>query len=93
MKLILTLLEIYTVGCAFILVWAFCSNLINNRGKFDVEMKMMIWCAILWPIMAVFPVFWIYEYLCEKGEHKRFALLLEKQHQNKEGINAGQPRT
>jgi H+/gluconate symporter-like permease len=90
MKLILILLEIYAGGLAFLLLLSFCVNLLENEGKFGVEIKLMIWFSILWPVLVLVPLFWIYEYLREKRELIQ-PVLEEKSRQNEEMINPEQP--
>jgi hypothetical protein len=70
MKLILILLEIYAGGFAFLFLLAFGLNFFRNEGKFDVEMKLLIWLSILWPIMALTPLLWIRDLLRERREFK-----------------------
>ena len=82
MKLILIILEIYAGGCAFLLMMAFCANLVRNEARFDAEMKMMVWFSILWPIMTVILLSWIPCFMRERSEKKRIILLLEKLSQN-----------
>jgi len=82
MKLILILLEIYGGGCAFLLLMAFCANLVRNEGRFDAEMKMMVWFSFLWPIMTLILLSWIPCFIRERSEQKELILLLEKRSQN-----------
>jgi hypothetical protein len=91
MKLILILLEIYAGGLAFLLLLTFCVNLLENEGKFGVEIKLMIWFSILWPVLVLVPLFWIHEYLREKRELMK-PVLEEKSRQNEGMINPEQPR-
>jgi hypothetical protein len=91
MNSILIILEIYAGGCAILLLLSFCINLLENEGKFCVEMKLMIWFSILWPIMVLVPLFWLHEYLREKRELKEL-ILEEKNRQNGGTINPEQPR-
>jgi hypothetical protein len=70
MNSILILLEIYAGGSALMFLLAFGSNLFRNEGKFDVEMKLMLWLSILWPAMALIPLLWIRELLHGKKNLK-----------------------
>jgi hypothetical protein len=91
MKFILFMFEIYAGGCAIFLLLSFCVNLLENEGKFGVEMKLMIWFSILWPVLALVPLFWIHEYLREKRENK--GLILEEKRRGNEGtINSERSR-
>jgi hypothetical protein len=81
------MLEIYAGGCAFLLVMAFCANLVRNEARFDAEMKMMVWFSILWPIMTLILISWIPCFIRERSEQKSLILLLEKHSQN-EGSEA-----
>jgi hypothetical protein len=86
MKLILIMLEIYASGCAIFLLLSFCVNLLGNEGKFTVETKLLIWFSILWPVIALVPLFWIHEHLREKRENKEL-ILEEKRSGNQGAIN------
>jgi hypothetical protein len=71
MKFILITFEIYAGVCALLLLLTICIGLLRNDRNFDAEMSLMIWLSILWPLMALVPLFWIHKFLSEKRECKR----------------------
>ena len=55
----------------FCYCWLFVLVFLRNNRNFDAEMSLMIWLSILWPLMALVPLFWIHKFPSEKRERKR----------------------